>query len=78
VQNNSGPVTISASGTGHANSVSGNVNVSGHAGGDPVTNSGITGNCQLSGDKSGITHVQRQHDRQGRKQCNTTSPGAWA
>lgn len=75
VQNNSGKVTIGATGTGNGNTVSGNINVSGNTGGGTITGNSANGNCQLTGDKPGIVGSSNTTGK-GNNQCNTGSAGA--
>lgn len=75
VQNNSGQLTIGATGSGNGNAVSGNINVSGNTGGGTLTGNSASGNCQLTGDKLGIIGSSNTTGK-GNNQCNTGSAGA--
>ena len=73
VQNNSGQVTIGASGNG--NVTSGNTIVQANTGGGTLTANSSGGNCLLSGDKPGIVGTSNSA-KGANNQCDTGSAGA--
>jgi hypothetical protein len=73
VQNNSGNVTIGASGGG--NTTTGNIIVNGNTGGGTLTGNRSGGNCLLSGDKPGVVGSSNTAAK-SQNQCNTGSAGA--